>query len=179
VTSTQVTLIRSITWAEYKEALALHEQSIFGATSVGYCEGLPESPRSHSTEFALILGIFSGGRLVGWHYSHEDAGEVLMRDTGILPEHQSKGVYTKLLPILIGHFVSCGFSRIRSRHIATNRAAITPKFRYGFVVAGHESEGETQYVKLAYDASIASHAQSSDPTLASVTSRAAHEPRLP
>lgn len=43
-----------------------------------------------------------GEDLIGWHHAQQlDARIVLMADSGLLPQHQGHGLYTKALPHLL------------------------------------------------------------------------------
>ena len=89
--------------------------------------------------FRLTVGIFRGDEVVGWSFGVQQSREhYYMINTGILPEHQGKGIYTALLPIVIARLTAQGFQLITSRHVATNNRVIIPKLRAGFVISGLE-----------------------------------------
>ena len=74
-----------------------------------------------------------------------------MLNTGILKEHQGKGIYSALLPVIIERVRSQGFQTIKSRHNATNNQVIIPKLKAGFVITGLElSDGFGTLVTLTY-----------------------------
>ena len=85
----------------------------------------------------FVYGLFYGADLIGWSYAHQlDERTVYMADTGILPEHQGKGLYGRLLPHLLGVFRAAGYTLVQSHHRATNNRVIIPKLRAGFVLQG-------------------------------------------
>jgi GNAT superfamily N-acetyltransferase len=151
---------RPITYDEYLDALARLEGRIFGHyfafDTIGSLTG---EARARLTEWRAIreelfnfcLGIYHGDELVGWHYSQQTIdGGIKMLDTGMLPEHRGKGLYSRLLPTLIEEFRGLGFDHILSHHRATNNAVIIPKLRVGFVIFGFEMDEYGLAVKLIY-----------------------------
>ncbi len=77
------------------------------------------------------------GEWVGWsHAQQSDERTVYMADTGLLPDHQAQGLYTRLLPHLLGVFQGAGYTLAQSHHRATNNRVIVPKLRAGFVLQG-------------------------------------------
>ncbi len=84
-----------------------------------------------------MYGIFAGPELVGWSYAHQsDERTVYMADTGILPTHQGRGLYKRLLPHLLDVFRAAGYTLVQSHHRATNNRVLVPKLREGFVLQG-------------------------------------------
>lgn len=134
--------VRETTWTDYRSACEAHEAAIFGPETMSNYDG------PHSKDFTLCLGILASDELIGWHYSHEIDGDVLMRDTGILPAHQRQGIYSALLPSLLAYFKSCGFRRVRSRHEFENNPVLIAKLRNGFVITGTEIDKGVSYIKL-------------------------------
>jgi ribosomal protein S18 acetylase RimI-like enzyme len=102
--------------------------------------------------YELVVGIYRGGELVGWSMGwQEDAATYKMVNTGILPEHQGRGIYKALLPHLLGIVKQEGFQVVVSYHCATNNAVIVPKLRAGFLISGFEvSDRFGLIVRLAY-----------------------------
>lgn len=89
--------------------------------------------------YELCWGIYQGDQLVGWTYGLQQSSEMFyMINTGILPEHQGKGIYTALLPHVLEQLRADGFQIVTSRHVATNSRVIVPKLKAGFFIAGCE-----------------------------------------
>ena len=89
--------------------------------------------------FMLRLGVFLGDEAVGWHVGRQEDGErFYMTNTGFLPEHQGKGLYTALLPKIVELLTAKGFQIIYSRHHATNNRVLVPKLKAGFVISSLE-----------------------------------------
>ena len=61
-----------------------------------------------------------------------------MVNTALLPEHRGRGVYSRLLPLVLGQLRDAGYQLIRSHHHATNNAVLIPKLRAGFRLQGLE-----------------------------------------
>lgn len=89
--------------------------------------------------FELQLGVFHRNDFVGWHYGRQDSAvQFYMQNSGILPEHRNKGLYTELLKQVLKVTTEMGFQGIWSRHNATNNAVIVPKLKQGFVITAME-----------------------------------------
>jgi GNAT superfamily N-acetyltransferase len=102
--------------------------------------------------FELVLGVYRGEELVGWTMGwQEDAATYKMVNTGLLPEHQGKGIYKALLPRVLDVLRQEGFQVVVSYHCVTNNAVIVPKLRAGFIISGFEvSDRFGLIVRLAY-----------------------------
>jgi hypothetical protein len=61
-----------------------------------------------------------------------------MIQTAIFQEHQNKGIYKALLPIILEILKEKGFQKVFSRHKATNNQVIIPKLRQGFMITAFE-----------------------------------------
>jgi ribosomal protein S18 acetylase RimI-like enzyme len=90
--------------------------------------------------YRLRLGVYYrrtefAGWTVGWQ---RDNDAYYMANTGILPEHQNRGVYSHLLPVLLETVRAEGFQVVESRHTASNNRVIIPKLKVGFVLSGFE-----------------------------------------
>lgn len=126
---------RRIPLVTYRDACARLEDRIFGGTSVYAFGPAPRPPVPLGETFTW--GIFCGGDLVGWsHAEQRDERTVDMADTGLLPGHQGRGLYTRLLPELLETFRAAGYVLVTSRHRATNNRVIVPKLRAGFFLQG-------------------------------------------
>lgn len=152
--------VRPMTWEAYLAACERLESRIFG-DYFGFQwlrsrDGEQQKSFERLTMFQdallkVVLGVFYGDQLVGWHYSVQRSnGEILMGDTGILPEHQNRGTYSRLLPELLKHFQSLGFERVVSYHRTTNNQVIVPKLRAGFIINGLTVDEYGLAVELVY-----------------------------
>lgn len=93
-----------------------------------------------TSRYRLRLGIYHRqtdfvGWTVGWQ---RDSDVFYMANTGILPEHQSRGIYSHLLPVLLDIVGTEGFQVVESRHTASNNRVIIPKLKAGFNLSGFE-----------------------------------------
>lgn len=87
---------------------------------------------------------WSAGRMTG-------ASEFMMDVTGILPEYQSKGIYTAFLKLYMPYLQDCGYERVASYHSPTNRAVLIAKLKAGFNISAMElRELGGASVKLVY-----------------------------
>lgn len=126
---------RPISYATYRDACARLENRIFGDTW-GYAFGSPaKSPPPPGETFQW--GLFHGEDLIGWHHAHQQGERtVYMADTGLLPEHQGRGLYSRLLPHVLAAYQDAGYALVTSHHRATNNRVIIPKLRAGFFLQG-------------------------------------------
>lgn len=124
-----------VSLGEYRNACIRLEERIFGGNWL-YDFG-PSQKASPPLGESFTFNLYFGDELLGWHHSYQlDERTVYMADTGILPEHQGKGVYTRLLPHLLRLFREAGYSLVQSHHRATNNRVIVPKLRTGFFIQG-------------------------------------------
>jgi GNAT superfamily N-acetyltransferase len=91
------------------------------------------------TPFRLNSGIYHHQEFIGWSFGiQESAEKYYMVNTAILPQHQGKGIYSALLPRILGALQHEGFQIVSSRHVATNNQVLVPKLKAGFVITGVE-----------------------------------------
>lgn len=152
--------VHPISWEEYTDACARLEDRIFGdyfAFAWRQERGLETQKlterfeRQEGALLKVILGFFFQDELIGWHYSVQNgADQLVMKDTGILPEHQNKGLYSSMLPRLLRHFQTLGVEKVLSYHRATNNQVIIPKLRAGFFINGLTVDGYGLATELIY-----------------------------
>jgi GNAT superfamily N-acetyltransferase len=86
-----------------------------------------------------FLFVDPKGTPVGWHIGEaEDWATFYMRNTGILPEHQDKGIYDAFFDAFMNYLSELGYERVSSQHKATNRRILIMKLKRGFDIAGLE-----------------------------------------
>jgi hypothetical protein len=91
------------------------------------------------TPFRLNIGLYHHQEFIGWSFGRQESAEkYMMVNTAILPQHQGKGIYSALLPRLLGTLQGEGFQIVSSRHVATNNQVLVPKLKAGFVITGIE-----------------------------------------
>lgn len=137
-----------VEWTDLESIYAENRSRIFA-------DGLPFSPQavmsdsekdtinrlsqSSQNNYRLNVGIYHQNSLVGWSFGWQDgAYRYYMTNTGILPAHQGKGVYSALLPCILQILTSEGFQLIYSRHLATDNRILVPKLKAGFVITSME-----------------------------------------
>ncbi len=126
---------RRLSLDQYRAACARLEGRIFGG-GWGYAFGPPHKSSPPLGE-SLSWGLFAGDELIGWSHAHQrDERTVYMADSGVLPEHQGRGLYTRLLPHLLAAFQAAGYTLVQSHHRATNNRVLIPKLRAGFYLQG-------------------------------------------
>jgi hypothetical protein len=154
-------ILKALSKDEFRSYWNKHYQQVFFERSrVDTQPLLTEAERSHMEELNslmgnplnLRLGVFEQGEFIGWHIGDQKSREEFyMRNTGILPDHQGKGVYPKLLQAVLELTAKLGFQVISSKHNATNNRVIIPKLRAGFVISGLEiSDRFGTMVRLEY-----------------------------
>lgn len=134
---------------EFRSVFARYRPLVFGNTltyqpdqvySEEELAAIREIQRPFVGMYRLQLGIYHqqetiAGWTVGWQ---SKADTFYMANTGILPEHQGRGIYTSLLPAMLRILGERGFQIVESRHTATNNQVIIPKLKAGFVISGME-----------------------------------------
>jgi hypothetical protein len=89
--------------------------------------------------FRLNVGIYHNQEFIGWSFGiQESAEKYYMVNTAMFPQHQGKGVYSALLPCILGTLQSEGFQIVYSRHVATHNQVLVPKLKAGFIITGVE-----------------------------------------
>lgn len=83
------------------------------------------------------LGAYEGKDLVGWTFGWLERNSVFyMANSGVLPTHRRRGIYTSLLHSVREHALTQGAWRICSHHSVVNNPVIIAKLRAGFNVSG-------------------------------------------
>ncbi|MFK7601190.1 GNAT family N-acetyltransferase [Deinococcus sp. SM5_A1] len=126
---------RPVPLETYRDACARLQSQIFGGTSLYAFGADTKAPPPLGETFNW--GIYAAEELIGWSFAYQQSERAAyMADTGILPEHQGRGLYTRLLPHLLATFRAAGYTLVQSHHRATNNAVIIPKLRAGFFIQG-------------------------------------------
>lgn len=100
---------------------------------------IQELARNMGNPFRLYIGIYHNDEQIGWTFGwQENRCKFYMCNTGILPAHQNKGIYKKLLPEILSILQQEGFQEVYSRHKATNNQVIVPKLQAGFYISKME-----------------------------------------
>lgn len=99
------------------------------------CEQIKKLSANMGEPYSLHLGVFYKDEFVGWHYGRQDsATSFYMQNSGILPDHRRKGLYTEIVKRVLQITTELGFQGIWSRHNTTNNDVIIPKLKMGFVI---------------------------------------------
>lgn len=143
-----VLTVRPIAKEVYDQFRSIHEPRIFpNRFDINVEPTLSQEERSAlqqlasnmGTPFDLRVGFFHDEQLVGWSFGMQISADTFrMVTTGVLPEYQRQGIYSKFLPVLAEHIKERGFQTILSRHYATDNQVIIPKLRFGFLISGFE-----------------------------------------
>lgn len=126
---------RPISFETYRDACARLEDRIFSGNWLYAFDPPARAPVPLGETFQW--GIYHGKELIGWHHAHgQGERTVYMADTGLLPEHQGRGLYSRLLPAVLEVYREAGYALVQSHHRATNNRVIVPKLRAGFFLQG-------------------------------------------
>lgn len=91
------------------------------------------------TPFEYFVLLSYQDKTVGWSWGYQDGRESFyMVNSAVLPEHRGRGLYSRLLDVMMNKITSMGFQKIWSRHNMTNNAIIIPKLKRGFRITGTE-----------------------------------------
>ena len=89
--------------------------------------------------YILRIGIYYKNQQIGWMIGRQESSiKFYMTNTGIVKEHQNKGVYTKLLPQILKILKEKGFQIAYSKHSTSNNRVLVPKLKQGFLITGFE-----------------------------------------
>tara|TARA_B100001094_G_C17952849_1_gene681493 strand:- start:114 stop:671 length:558 start_codon:yes stop_codon:yes gene_type:complete len=93
--------------------------------------------RNHLDKIFLVAKIED--EVIGWCWGFQTTSdEFYMCNSGVVKQHQRKGIYSKLLDETVKILKDGGYYAIHSRHLAGNNAIIIPKLKFGFVITGLE-----------------------------------------
>ena len=121
-------IFQSMLSFDVQQALSIEEEA--ATTRLGERLGTP---------FRLNVGLYHHQEFIGWSFGRQESAEkYYMVNTAILPQHQGKGIYSALLPRILGVLQSEGFQIVYSRHVATNNQVLVPKLKAGFAITGIE-----------------------------------------
>lgn len=105
--------------------------------SVLLAEQTGARPPLHGMSPVFRLGAYDGEELVGWTYGWMERNNVFyMANSGVLPAHRRRGIYTSLLDAIRKYALAQGASCICSRHSVVNNPVMIAKLRAGFHVSG-------------------------------------------
>ena len=91
------------------------------------------------TKFNLL--IYHIDTPIGWSFGKQlNDIEFYMINTGIFSEHQNKGIYSNLLPIILNNLKELDFKFVHSRHNTDNQRIITLKQKFGFKIVGIDND---------------------------------------
>lgn len=141
---TALPLVGEYTWkllsrASYRRDFDSSRKTVFGSGQVFV---LPNPalfrPQAHRIEY--YIGVYLKNEPIGWTFgfSGKVRSEVHMINTGVLPAHRGKGIYSALLNLVIGYLQTMDVTSIRSRHRADNNPILVPKLKAGFTISGME-----------------------------------------
>lgn len=83
------------------------------------------------------LGAYLEEELVGWSCGWMERGNVFyMANSGVVPAHRRKGIYSSLLAAMRNYASANGAVTIRSQHSVLNNPVIIAKLQAGFHVSG-------------------------------------------
>jgi GNAT superfamily N-acetyltransferase len=93
--------------------------------------------------YELRIALLHHEILIGWTYGWQDGNhtcDFYMAASLVLPAYRQRGLYRKMVEIVIQETKQQGFSTIRSRHIMTNNAVLIAKLKLGFIINGLEQD---------------------------------------
>ncbi len=140
--------IRVATKKEVMDLIAKSYDKVFPDRGDTPCFRMTPERRKKAQEFwkrydvlhhEWFLFLDPKGKPIGWHMGEaEDYQTFYMRNTGILPEYQGKGLYGAFLKAFVPYLGSLGYERISSQHKPTNKPILILKLKQGFVIGGFE-----------------------------------------
>jgi len=103
------------------------------------------------SKFNLL--IYYENEIIGWSFGKAiNSNTFYMLNTGILPQYQSKGIYSSLLPKILKKLNSLGFQFVLSKHIINSKIAIF-KQKQGFEIIQNMTDkkfGKVSVLKYSF-----------------------------
>jgi len=127
-----------------------HQERVYGETNTTL---LSRSDIPKEAKNCFYWGVFLGDEMCGWQLSTHVANFEMLRmnNTALLPEHRGKGLYKKLLKVVIEKAVSLKVKNITSAHHPSNLSVLIPKLSAGFVPTGmHVNTNNGVLIGLTY-----------------------------
>ena len=96
--------------------------------------------------------FYKNNKPIGWLMGEsEDLITFYIRNVGVLPRYQNRGIYTAFLKKFLQYLNALKYERVTSNHKPTNRAVLISHLKVGFEVAGMElQENFGPLLKLVY-----------------------------
>ncbi|WP_235693052.1 GNAT family N-acetyltransferase [Deinococcus aquaedulcis] len=118
----------------YREVYGRLEPFAYSTVSFDWA-GAPAAAAPRGPLWAWLIA--HQGTVAGWQASRAwDSRTAYMVNTALLPAHRGRGVYRRLLPLVMVALHGEGYPLIRSHHHLTNNAVLVPKLRAGFRLQG-------------------------------------------
>ncbi len=143
----------------FREFIGDNFSAVFGKSGVSNIE-IPEFRQeftARTTEnFAQVhkefIMFYDANTPIGWSTGEgQDSITFYMRNTGILPDFQNKGIYKTFLALYLSYLSEIGYERVSSKHKPFNQSVLVAKLKAGFFVDGMEIEERWgALVKLVY-----------------------------
>ncbi|OGR42637.1 MAG: hypothetical protein A2X35_01420 [Elusimicrobia bacterium GWA2_61_42] len=140
--------VRTATKKEVMDLIAKSYDKVFPDRGETPCFRLSPERRKKAQEFWKMYDVLHHewflfldpkGTPIGWHMGEaEDFQTFYMRNTGILPKYQGKGIYGNFLKAFSSYLKALGYERISSQHKPTNKSILILKLKQGFVIGGFE-----------------------------------------
>ncbi|GHF39122.1 GNAT superfamily N-acetyltransferase [Deinococcus metalli] len=128
--------LHAVPEATYRAVYAQLEAAVYDTVSFEWPHAGRHAPPD-VPQYAWLVA--HGGHVVGWQSSRQwNARTAYMTNTAFLPAHRGRGLYTRLLPVILAFLRGQGYDLVRSAHHATNTAVLLPKLRAGFRLQGLE-----------------------------------------
>lgn len=102
--------------------------------------------------WVAFWGLYYQNKAAGWSVLQErEPGMLQMMNSALLADHRGKGLYKKMLQLVIEKARENKMLRIESAHRLDNNAIIIPKLQAGFMIKGTELSASTgALVRLVY-----------------------------
>jgi GNAT superfamily N-acetyltransferase len=140
--------IRPVAKKEVMELVAKSYATVFPDRGDTPCFRMSPERRKKAQDFWKMYDVLHHewflfldpkGKPIGWHMGEaEDFQTFYMRNTGILPEYQGRGLYRAFLKAFSAYLGELGYERISSQHKPTNKSILILKLKQGFVIGGFE-----------------------------------------
>lgn len=95
--------------------------------------------RYHDIHHEWFVFCDNNDNLIGWFMGEvDDHVTFYLRNTGIHPAHQSRGIYKEFAGLLETYLSDIGYEKLSSHHMVTNKKILILKLNMGFVISALE-----------------------------------------
>ncbi len=140
--------IKEMTFKELGPYLELHSNNVFAENQDFHIQDILDEEGNdkiktlrerNKNSVQLAVAAFVDNEFAGWSFGFQTSHlDFYMCNSAVLENFRRKGLYTLMMRKIMELATAEGFTRLYSRHNATNNPVIIPKLKEGFVISAME-----------------------------------------